>query len=136
MSEMRAALATAQATWMPRVMFVLLPLFAWFVYLVRRKSGRAYPQHVLFALHAHAAWFGAAALAAASRFALPLWAAQTIEPLSVIYGIFYVAIGLRVAYGGTKGRAVRDAAIVLSLYWLTVIAATLAVVWPVLFWRR
>jgi Protein of unknown function (DUF3667) len=134
--EMRAALSHAQAVWRPRVMFVLVPLFAWFVHLVRRKSGRAYPQHLLFALHAHAAYFGARALSAATRLAVPAPAASALDAVCVVYGIVYVVIGLEVAYGGTRRRALRDAAIVLGLYWVAVIAATLGIVLPVLFWRR
>jgi hypothetical protein len=134
--EMRAALSDAQAVWRPRVMFVLVPLFAWFVHLVRRKSGRAYPQHLLFALHAHAAYFGARALSAATRLAAPALVASALDALSILYGIVYVVIGLEVAYGGTRRRALRDAAIVLGLYWVAVIAATLGIVLPVLFWRR
>jgi hypothetical protein len=134
--EMRAALSRAQAVWMPRVMFVLVPLFGWLVHLARRHSGRAYPQHLIFALHAHAAYFGVRALAAAARLAVPSVAASLAGALSVIYGMVYVVVGLQVAYGGTRRRAIRDAAIVLGLYGIAVIAATLGIVLPVLFWRR
>ena len=48
---------TALNVWLPRAMFVLVPLFAALVMLFRRRSGHTYPQHLYFALHVHAAWF-------------------------------------------------------------------------------
>jgi hypothetical protein len=134
--QMRAAVMQAQARWMPRVMFLLVPLFAWLVFMVRRRSGRGYPQHLIFAMHAHAAWFGARALAALGGIVTPPIVAAVMAPLSVVYGVVYVAVALRVAYGGTGRRAVRDAAIVLGAYWAAAIIATLAIVLPALFWRR
>ncbi|MGH8639496.1 MAG: DUF3667 domain-containing protein, partial [Burkholderiales bacterium] len=61
--ELQAAVTEAQAKWTPRVMFVLVPLFAWFVHIACRRTGRYYPQHLFFALHVHAAWFAVGALA-------------------------------------------------------------------------
>lgn len=134
--QMRDALGQAQATWMPRVNFALVPVFAWLVALVRRESGRGYPQHLLFALHAHAAWFGASALSAAATLAPVAVIGSTLNRLVVVYGIVYVVIGLRVAYGITTRRAVRDTVIVLGIYGICVSAATLAILLPALFWHR
>jgi hypothetical protein len=69
--DLRHAVSGAIVTWMPRVMFVLVPLFAALVHLVRRRSGHTYPHHLLFALHAHAALFGGAAVLALLRMAVP-----------------------------------------------------------------
>lgn len=64
-AELRAAIDHARYTWMPRVMFVLVPLFAWLVSLVRRNAGRRFPAHFVFALEVHAAAFGSRAIAKA-----------------------------------------------------------------------
>jgi hypothetical protein len=134
--EMRAAVGAAQATWMPRVNFVLVPLFALLVALVRRGSGRRYPQHLWFGLHAHAAWFGVRAIANAGALALPALPGSVLSGLAMLYGPIYVVLALRVAYGISTRRALRDTAIVLGVYGVCVMAATLGVVLPVLFWHK
>jgi hypothetical protein len=134
--EMRATVIGALATWMPRMNFALVPLFAWLVSLVRRGSGRRYPQHLLFALHAHAAWFGVRAIAAAFTLVPPVVIGEALNNLSVFYGMVYLVIAFRVAYGVTTRRAIRDTAIVLGIYGICVAAAMLGVMLPVLFWRR
>ena len=57
----------AVLVWVPRVMFVLLPLFAWLVALAYRRVDPNYLHHVIFAVHVHAAWFAAAAIAKAAE---------------------------------------------------------------------
>lgn len=47
----------------PKAMFVLLPLFALLTNLAYRRTAPRYPAHLYFALHEHAAGFGALALA-------------------------------------------------------------------------
>lgn len=125
--ELRLALGHAQATWMPRVMFVLVPFFAWLVQLIRRRAGRTYPQHLQFALHAHAAWFGARAIAAASPLIKSALAGEILSAFSVIYGLVYVFVALRVVYGGTRRAALFHTAILLAIYGTVLIGATLAI---------
>lgn len=48
---------------------VLVPVFAWLTQLVAR-SPLKFPQHIVFALHVHAAWFAAFALMEFSRILL------------------------------------------------------------------
>ncbi len=62
MAEVERTVGTALAVWAPRAMFVLVPLFAAFVMLVRRRDGHTYPQHLYFSLHVHAVAFFAIAL--------------------------------------------------------------------------
>jgi hypothetical protein len=47
--ELRRAIESARLTWMPRVMFVLVPFFAGLVALVERRAHRRYPSHLVFA---------------------------------------------------------------------------------------
>lgn len=134
--EMRAVVGAAKVTWMPRVNFALVPLFALLVAVVRRGSGHRYPQHLWFGLHAHAAWFGVRAMANAGKLVLPPLLGSVLSGLGVLYGLIYLILAFRVAYGISTGRAVRDTAIVVGIYGICVIAATLGVVLPVLFWHK
>ena len=61
LGELQRTIETARLTWMPRVMFVLVPLFAGLTALFQRRVGRRYPAHLVFALHVHAAAFVARA---------------------------------------------------------------------------
>lgn len=125
--ELRLALGRAQAAWMPRVMFVLVPFFAWLVALIRRHAGRTYPQHLQFALHAHAAWFGARAIEAASPLIKSVLVDQALGAFSFLYGAIYVAVALRVVYGGTWRRAIVHTAVLLVIYGMVLMSATLAI---------
>ena len=58
-----------QHEWTPRLMFLMVPVFAVFTALATRRQHRHFPQHLYFALHSHAAWFGFLSVAEAARFA-------------------------------------------------------------------
>lgn len=73
LQELRSAIEAARLAWMPRVMFVLVPLFAGLVAVVERRARRRYPAHLVFALHVHAAGFAARAVAAVLAIPLPAW---------------------------------------------------------------
>ena len=66
--EMHRTINRALTTWIPRAMFVLVPLFAWLVSRVRPRSWRKYPHHVIFACHVFAVLFGAQSLAVAAGY--------------------------------------------------------------------
>jgi hypothetical protein len=133
--ELQKALQHARSQWAPRVMFVLVPLFAWLVHRAYRRTGRNYPQHLYFALHVHAAWFVAGAIAAAAGLvSWPLFR-QAVDALALAYAGIYVVLALRKAYGGTAWQAVGRAVLVVGGYWIAVIVATLAIVLPAIFWR-
>lgn len=53
-SEEAAFLDSFFNVWFPRLFFVLLPLFALFLYLLFRKPGRYYLTHFIFSVHFHA----------------------------------------------------------------------------------
>jgi hypothetical protein len=141
-AELQAAVDEARARWMPRVMFVLVPVFAGLVQLMTRRMKRAYPQHVFFALHVHAVWFGAAALVAALQWAggplMPRDGAldNTAGALILLYIIVYITVAFRRAYDVTTRRALLNTAVVLILYGIAVAAATVAIIWPTVFNRQ
>src|SRR5262245_5917157 len=53
--EAKAATNEALTHYIPQAFFILVPFFASLVWLVTRRSGLNYPQHLYFALHLHAA---------------------------------------------------------------------------------
>jgi hypothetical protein len=119
--ELGDAIAAARDTWIPRVMFLLVPLFAGLVALVRRGAGRHYPAHLVFALHVHAAAFGARAAATAVGLALPASAARWLDTAVLAYVIGYAYLAIRAVYGGSRLRAAVDLGLVGLVYWVAVL---------------
>ena len=136
--ELRQAVGSAMATWMPRVMFVLVPLFAALVHVVRRRRGNTYPQHLLFALHVHAAVFGVASLLMLLRMTVPdsVMGAEGGRGIVVIFASIYLFMAFRAAYGGTKGQAFRQTLFVMLIYGFALILATAAIVVPTILGRQ
>jgi len=124
--------------WLPRAMFVLVPLFAALVMLFRRGSGHTYPQHVYFGLHVHAAWFFASALDSLFEGLAPLkFAAPVVDFLTEIYivGYFFVAFGR--TYETPLWDTLWRGASIGLLYGLALLVAVtsimLPVLWPLMF---
>jgi hypothetical protein len=130
-AAMRNAVNQAILAWVPRVMFVLMPFFAWLVARAYRRVDRNYLHHLIFAVHVHAAWFGAGAVAKAVEIAVPP-AGHVLEPLGVMFGIVYVVIAFRRVYGRVRFAFVRIA-IVLAAYFVVYVVAFAAVIVPVVF---
>lgn len=107
--EARAIASELYSHWVPRAMFVLLPLFAGLVALATRRSGHRYPQHLYFSLHLHAAWFVAGAVAALTRIREVPFLTPLVGVLALIYVVTYFWRALHRAYGyspaGTTLRA-------------------------------
>lgn len=126
-AELQGAVNHARLTWTPRVMFVLVPVFAALVGVVFRRSGRNYPQHLYFALHVHAAWFAAGAAVVAVSLVLPSRVAAVIGIGLLVYGLAYPVLALSTAYGVRKRRAVTRSLVVLPVYGLVVMIAVIVV---------
>jgi hypothetical protein len=127
-AEMRAAIDAARYVWMPRVMFLLVPLFAWLVAMVRRRAGRGFPAHFVFALEVHAAAFGVLALTKALIHVSPPPLARAVDVFGDVYIFGYLFLAFRTAYGGIRWKAALDTAIVMVLYVTANLAATAAIV--------
>jgi hypothetical protein len=119
----RAAVDDARSVWLPRVLFVLVPFFAWLVSRVRRSSGRHYPSHLVFALHFHAAAFAVRAVMSAASLVLPAAAAPWLNSVVLIYVLVALPLALRTAYGVPRGRAIRDGLVAGLLYWFVALVA-------------
>lgn len=125
--ELFEAVQSARATWMPRVMFALVPFFAWVVALLRRPEGRRYPAHLVFALHVHAAAFCVRAVAEGMSALLPGWE-RAFDLSTGVYAIPYLYLSFRGAYGGSRWQDARDTAIVVVVQVVALMAGTAAVV--------
>jgi uncharacterized protein DUF3667 len=86
-------------------------------------------------LHVHAAWFGAGAIAAAAALVSWPFFAQAVPVLALAYAGIYVVLALRTAYGGTAWQTFGRAVVVVGLYWIAVIVATMGIVLPVVLRR-
>lgn len=119
--------------WAPRALFVLVPLFAGFVALAVRRSRRNYPQHLYFALHVHAAWFFAGAVAVAARAANVPYVTRAVVDAMVVYGVVYLVLAFRRAYDLRLSSAVLRAGLLVGLYAfvvaLTLVAITIPLIW-------
>lgn len=134
--EVQRAVNQAMATWIPRAMFVLVPVFGLLVCQARRRSGRNYPQHLIFSLHVFAASFGAQAVAVAAGYLTGRATVTFVLGMgSLLYAFIYMVLALRTVYGGTAGRALAHTVVVLAFYWLATVLVAIAIVVPVLFWR-
>lgn len=144
-AALAAQTAAAQGTivsainvWLPRAMFVLVPLFAALVILVRRGSGHTYPQHLYFALHVHAAWFFANALDSVFEGLGQIpYAAWILDKAMELYMVAYLPLAFWRAYSTSIVGALWRALLVGFLYFLAMIVTLVAIAaptaWPLLF---
>jgi hypothetical protein len=133
--EVRKAALVNMVEWLPRAMFVLVPLLAGLVALVVRKSRLNYPQHLYFALHVQAAWFFASAVGAASRIKTIPAITAAVPTLALIYAAVYIVLAFRRAYGVSVAGALLRAAVVTGVYVFLALGAMLASIAPVVFGR-
>lgn len=107
-----AGSADAQATfetWLPRIMFVLVPLCGLCVMAFTRGARRHYPAHFHFSLHLHAFWFALFALMAPLEWVVSKRASDVMSLGRVVALLVYAVIAFHTAYGGgwwlSTGRA-------------------------------
>jgi hypothetical protein len=89
---------------MPRLLFVLLPVFAAIVALFYRH--RKYPEHLYFAIHLFAFVFFALAVAELAKFTMVPILAAMVSFCVVIAVPTYATLALRRVYGGSLGRTI------------------------------
>ena len=113
--------------WIPRAMFVLVPVFAVLASAVTRSAGRNCPQDLYFALHVHAAIFACLAGAALADKAHRRSSATSQGLLAFAYGSWYVDAAFRTGYGGSWRGSIARAAIVGTEYGVALLAAVVVV---------
>jgi hypothetical protein len=130
--ELDRAAQEAVVTWIPRAMFLLVPLFAGLVAFARRPSRRTYPQHLVFALHVHAAWFWAFGLAAvASSLVNNAVVDSVLSALAIAYALWYLVLALRTVYGGSLTANLFSGVVIGVTYWMVAIGVTIAILLPI-----
>ena len=100
--------AGALGTWLPRIMFVVVPLFAGLIALIFRRVRRHYVEHLVFAVHLQAAWFALLSVETAAAPFLPQgggvysplqFAIAVPVVLSQLWVLVYTWLALRRFYG-------------------------------------
>jgi hypothetical protein len=130
-AALQDAIDHAILAWIPRVMFVLLPLFAWLVALAYRGVDRNYLHHLIFAVHVHAAWFAAGTVAKACELVSP-FLGQPLTQLVPAFATVYAVLAFRRVYGKPRFAFARIG-FVLTAYLAIFVMAFAAVVIPVVF---
>ena len=135
-AELDRAVNEALTTWIPRAMFVLVPFFGWLVASIRRRSGRRYPHHVIFACHVFAVFFGVQAIAVALGYLSGnTVVTSALAIASLLFSLVYTILAMRAVYGGTIARALGHTLVVLAFYWVATIVVAAAIIAPVLLAR-
>jgi hypothetical protein len=118
---------------MPRMLFVLLPIFAGILALFYR--GRNYPEHLYFAIHLHAFIFLALLVGQLTKYTrIPILAACA-SLVALVWIPIYATIAFRRVYGGSLSRTLaKEVAIgviysvaagvgfVAMIYWVSIVA--------------
>jgi hypothetical protein len=119
---------------LPKLVFILVPVFALLLKLAHRGQRRNYPQFLYFALHFHAAVFGFLALVT------PLQALQSEAWLHaaqacVLAGVFgYLVAGIKRVFGGGARTILVRAFTVAVGYVAVLTTATASVIFALLRW--
>jgi hypothetical protein len=119
-------------TWLPRVMFVLVPLCGLCVMAFTRSARRHYPVHFHFGLHLHAFWFALFALMAPLEWVVSKRVSDVFSLGRIAVLLAYSVIAFRTAYGGGWWRSVGRTLGVFVSYMLLVGLAFAAIVGTVL----
>jgi hypothetical protein len=118
---------------MPRMLFVLLPIFAGILALFYR--GRKYPEHLYFAVHLHAFIFLALVLGELLKYTRVSFLVDAASLVAFVWIPIYATLAFRRVYGGSVGRTLlKEAAIgliyataagvgfVVMIYWVAIVA--------------
>jgi hypothetical protein len=126
-----AVVGNAQAlfeTWMPRIMFVLVPLCGLCVMAFTRRARRHYPVHFHFGLHLHAFWFALFAFMAPLEWVVSKRVSDVMSLGRIAVLLVYAVIAFRTAYGGGWWRSAGRTLGVFVTYMLLVGLAFAAIV--------
>jgi hypothetical protein len=102
---------------MPRMLFVLLPIFAGILALFYR--GRKYPEHLYFAIHLHAFIFLALAVSELLKFTQSAVLVAGTSLIASIWIPIYATLAFRRVYGGSLARTLMKEVAIAAIYALT-----------------
>ena len=112
---------------MPRMLFVLLPLFAGIVALFYR--GRKYPEHLYFAIHLHAFIFLALATTELAKFTRIPLLAGVASFAAVLWIPIYATLAIRRVYGGSLARTLMKEVAIGAIYAVTAVVAFVVMIY-------
>jgi hypothetical protein len=115
-------------TWLPRLMFVLVPLCGLCVMAFTRGAHRHYPAHFHFSLHLHAFWFALFAFMAPLEWVVSKRVSDVMSLGRIFVLLVYTVIAFRAAYGGGWWRSLGRTLGVFVTYMLLVGLAFAAII--------
>ena len=104
----------------PKMMFLLLPLFAWFLKIAFRKNHKYYVEHLIYSFHLHCFVFLFSTIIILIQMILPnSWhpVSEIIGLLSFFTVIWYVYRSLRTIYKRTRFRTITKMIGISLSYW-------------------
>jgi hypothetical protein len=109
----------------PKLVFILVPVFAVLLKLAHRRQRRNYPQFLYFSLHFHAAVFGFLALTVPLQ-ALPseVWL-QAAQACVLVWAFGYLVTALKRVFGGSA-RQIQVRALAVSVTYLALLTTATA----------
>ena len=120
---------------LPRVFFVLLPLFALLLKQFYRRQDKYYLDHLIFALYHHAFGFVVLSLlVVVGRPWVPEWLTTTLVPVLCLWFFVYLALALRKVYGGSWWKTVLKLIGLLSIYFFVFVGTLVPLLLVTLWW--
>ena len=112
----------------PKLMFFLLPLFAFYVKLLYLRKKYVYTHYVIFSVHFHSFYF-LVMLLALSIGALfdSVWLVLGLPTFVLLLTFIYLAVALRNMFGQSRWVSFLKAVAITTLYTVTIMAAFLIV---------
>jgi hypothetical protein len=112
----------------PKVMFVLLPLFALYISLFYNRKKYLYAQHIIFSLHFHSFIFIAFLLEMLATWPFTsLWPLVGITVAILLLIFVYLGLALARAYEQTRWLSFGKAFAICTLYLVTLLASIILV---------
>ena len=112
---------------MPRMLFVLLPIFAGILALFYR--GRKYPEHLYFAIHLHAFIFLALCVAELLKFTRSPMLVGAASLVASIWIPIYATLAIRRVYGGSLARTLMKELAIGTIYAFTAAAGFIVMIY-------
>lgn len=111
---------------LPKAMFVLVPVFAIFTWLLWRRHFTRYPSHLYVALHLHAAWFLVVATITVAAIPFSDAVAAALGGVMTVYVVGYTLVALRRVFKSGWPATLAKSVVLLVLYSLSVVAVSLS----------